>query len=187
MGRYFTNFNMKFFILSAFCMALLAFNPLQSQKKIKKYTVSGVITGTSGYCGGAAPSDEMLADLATPKPIANKKIYIKKGVINSLNSKVLMTLTADSAGKFHTTLPPGKYIIVDENKKDRTYYNSLLKNHNKQTENFDAVDSVCLKEWFAKPDFIFEVKNAGILIPGINYHKECFNLPCVQFRGPYPP
>jgi hypothetical protein len=149
---------MKIFILPILCI-ILSFNSNQSEKKVKKYSVSGVITGTSSYCGGARPTDEMLADIATPKPIPNKKIYIKKGEINLFKSKVLLTLITDTVGNFKAKLPPGKYLIVDEDKKDLTYYNRLLKEHKEETKSFDAVDSICLKEWFLKPDFIFEVKN----------------------------
>ena len=188
MGSVFKNLIiMKVFTLHILCLILLSFNSAQSERKVKKYSVAGVITGTSNYCGGARPSDEMLADIATPKPIPNKKIYIKKGEINSFKNKILLTLITDSAGKFQAKLPPGKYLIVDGDKKDMTYYNQLLKEHKEQTKNFDAVDSTCLNEWYLKPDFTFEVKHTEIKNISVNYHKACFNLPCIQFRGPYPP
>jgi hypothetical protein len=178
---------MRIFFLSIFCLALLSFGQKKSKKKVMQYPVSGIITGTSAYCGGARPPDELLAQLGTPTPRPGKKVYIKKGEVNSFNSKVVAELTTDTAGKFHVKLPPGKYLIVDEEKKDLSYYNKLFKEYKSQTESYEAVDTVCLKAWYLKPDFTFEVKNSEIKNISVNYRKECFNLPCTRFRGPYPP
>src|ERR1035437_1246537 len=150
---------MRIFFLSIFCLALLSFEQKQSKKKVMQYPVSGIITGTSAYCGGERPPAELLAQLATPTPRPGKKIYIKTGEVNSFNSKVFLELTTDTAGKFHAKLSPGKYLIVDEEKKDISYYNKLLKEHKTETSSFEAVDTVCLKAWYVKPDYTFEVKN----------------------------
>lgn len=178
---------MKIFFISIFCFALLSFYQTPPKKKVKKISVSGMVTGTSSYCGGARPPEFLLEQLRTPSPRPTKKIYIKKGEVNSFNSKVLLELMTDTAGKFRTRLPPGKYLIVDEDKKDMTYYNKLLKEHKNKTQNYEAVDTVCLKEWYLKPDYIFEVKNTEVKNISVNYHKVCFNLPCTYYRGPYPP
>ena len=177
---------MRIFFLSVFCLVLFSFQQKESKKKTKQFPVSGIITGTSAYCSGARPPAELLAQLAIPKPKPNKKIYIKKGEVNSFDSKIFMELTTDTAGKFHAKLPAGKYLIVDEEKKDTAYYNKLLREHKTETKSFEAVDTVCLKEWFLKPDVTFEVKNAEVKNISVNYRKECFNLPCTRFRGPYP-
>jgi len=178
---------MRIFLLSIFCLTLFSFQQKKSHKKIIQYPVSGIITATSSYCGGARPSGEILSQLATLRPQSNKKIYLKKGEINSFDSKVFMELTTDTAGKFRAKLPAGKYLIVDEEKKDLSYYNKLLKEYKTATQSFEAVDTICLKEWYLKPDFTFEVKSDEVKNISVNYRKECFNLPCTQFRGPYPP
>ena len=177
---------MRTILLSLFCLSLLSFHQTQNKKDIKTIPVSGTVTGTSIYCGGARPTGEMLAQLATPRPIGNKKIYIKKGNVNLFSSKVVLELTTDTSGKFHAKLSPGKYLIVDEEKKDTVYYNKLLKEHSQQTKSYQPIDTACLKEWFMKPGVTFEVKNSEIKNISVNFQKNCDFLPCAQFRGPYP-
>jgi hypothetical protein len=177
---------MRAIILPILCLALLSFNQAAPKKKAKKIPVSGTVTGTYSYCGGARPSDEMLAQLATPKPMPGKRIYIKKGEVNSFDSKVLLVLTSDAKGNFHTKLAPGKYLIVDSTKKDMTYYNMLLKNYKVQTEHYEAIDTLCLKEWFMKPNAVFEVVDKEVKDVIVNFHKTCDDvLPCSRFRGPF--
>jgi hypothetical protein len=177
----------KIFTLCFVCSTFVSFNEPQSKKTTTKYLISGTITSTSSFCGGARPSEEILGQIETPRPFPHKKIYIKKGRVNLTSNDILVELKTDANGKFKTRLAPGVYLIVDEAKKDLTYYNTLLKEHAFLTENFEAVDTVCLKEWFAKPDFTFEVKQTNSTNIHLNFAKECFNLPCTQFRGPYPP
>jgi hypothetical protein len=178
---------MKQLILLLSCIAFFSYGQEQQKKKTTKYLISGLITSTSSYCGGARPSDEMLADIATPRPFPSKTIYIKKGEVNSQKKKIVLVLTTDTNGRFQAKLPLGKYLIVDENKKDLKYYNQLLKKYKVETTNFEAVDTVCLKKWYSKPDYVLKIDTAGVINININYHKECYNLPCTQFRGPYPP
>jgi len=67
---------MKSILIICF-ISLLSFSHCSSGKKHgsdKKLTVS--IYTTESYCGGAAPPDELLAELATPKLYANKDIEL---------------------------------------------------------------------------------------------------------------
>ena len=73
--------------------------------------ISGRVLQTSSYCGGAAPPPELLQELATPKPLANKTLYIKNGTANS-NSPSL-PFTSDSEGRFTLALSAGAYCIVE--------------------------------------------------------------------------
>ena len=64
-------------ILVICCLSILAFSHCSLGKKHgsdKKLTVSIYIT--ESYCGGAAPPEELLVELATPKLYANKDIEI---------------------------------------------------------------------------------------------------------------
>jgi hypothetical protein len=58
-----------------------------SQKKIGSAEVPVImlITQTHSYCGGAEPPDELLQELATPRPLSGITFYIKNSETN--NSK----------------------------------------------------------------------------------------------------
>lgn len=174
----------KALIIPAVCFAWFAFNTANPDKEGKKINVSGTVTKTHSYCGGARPNDEILAQLGVPKPIGNKKIYIKKGEINSFGSKTILTLTTDSIGNFHARLRPGKYLIVDSTRNDLTHYNTLLKTYKEQTKDHEPIDTVCLKEWYLKPDCVFEVAGAELKNISVNYLKPCPEyIPCCMYRG----
>jgi hypothetical protein len=177
---------MKAIIIPIICLALLSFNQADTKKKIKKFPIFGTVTSTASYCGGARPSDEILAQAATPQPIPKKKIYIKKGDINSFDSNVLLVLTTDDKGNFHAKLAPGKYLVVDSTKKDLTYYNMLLKTYKNQTVSYEPIDTLCLKEWYMKPNGVFEVLGSEVKDISVNFHTPCYPIPCAMFRGPFP-
>jgi hypothetical protein len=176
---------MRAIVILILCFSLFAFSQEKPGKKAKKIPVSGTVTSTMNYCGGARPTDEILAQVATPRPIPNKKIYIKKGDVNSFNNKTILVLTTDAKGNFHARLSPGKYLVVDSTRNDMTYYNMLLKTYQNQTEHYEAIDTLCLKEWYMKPSCVFEVTNAEVKDISVNFHKTCDDIPCSMFRGPY--
>jgi hypothetical protein len=177
---------MRTITIVIFCFSLLSFDQGTPKKKSKKIAVSGTVTSTLNYCGGARPSDEIMAAVATPRPIPGKKIYIKKGEVNSFDNKVLIVLTTDSKGNFHTKLAPGKYLVVDSTKNDMSYYNMLLKTYKNQTTSYEAIDTLCLKEWYMKPNCVFDVIDTEVKDLSVNFHKTCDDIPCSRFRGPMP-
>ena len=69
-------------------------------KKLKKVPeiVKITISYTEDYCGGAAPPDVLLNELATLKPLKNKEIEVF--LSKNIDSKSLMIIT-DSAGSVH--------------------------------------------------------------------------------------
>lgn len=177
---------MRTVLIPIICLAFLSFNLVNSEKKAKKVSVSGTVTQTRNYCGGARPSDEIINQLRTPRPVSGKKIYIKKGEVNSPDSKVILTLRTDANGNFKAKLRPGKYLVVDSLKKDMTHYNMLLKTYKNQTASYEPIDTTCLKEWFATPAGTFEVIQTGAKDININFLITCRDVPCAGFRGPYP-
>ena len=69
--------------------------------------VQGTLTYTNRYCGGARPSDEMLAEYATPRNFTNSTIYLKR----KKGGKVIYKIVADKDGKFKKCIKPGKYFL----------------------------------------------------------------------------
>ena len=101
------------------CLMLAGFLACSAQKnKGKMYILTGTITQTTQYCGGAQPAQEMLNDLEKPQPLADKILWIRSGKANNL-SKPLLKTKSDSYGNFTIILPAGKYCIIEESKGKR--------------------------------------------------------------------
>ncbi len=152
----------------------------------KTVTVSGNVTQTNSYCGGARPSDEILNQAATPRPFPNKKFHVIKGEINTVGREIFLSFTSDSIGDFSFKVAPSTYsIILDEQAQapdTKKYESEVVK-----------VDEACFKEWWAKPYYLLEVPAASqtTTIKGLNFnfHHKCFikyDIPCLQYDGPLP-
>ena len=68
------------------------------RKKVKKkapapalpvFTLSGKIMMVESYCGGAAPSRELLNEIKRPKPCLEKYFFIKKHKRKNRNNTIL--------------------------------------------------------------------------------------------------
>jgi hypothetical protein len=152
----------------------------------KTYQVSGTITFTGDYCGGAHPSEEMLKQFRVPAPNIGKVLHIRSGVTNNLNSTILYTLVTDSLGQFSVNLPPGDYCMIDDFRKDNSFFQSLFDSDNHLSVN----DQKCVEDWLNSCFYSFTVSNADITNIQLNIHRICFvpeSVPCVSYTGPYPP
>ncbi len=154
-----------------------------------KMQVSGKVMQTSSYCGGAEISPEEQAALSKPKPLAGKKFFVRKGNKNNLKEPVVATFVTDSSGAFMFYLPPGEYSIVDERKYDKKYVANIAKQYKKGSENYDAADLNCLKNWVNTPDMVFTVTGDGAKKIEVIYNRPCEwnTAPCINYRGPMPP
>ncbi len=160
---------------------------LISSTSVKKYNVTLSVTQTSSYCGGAQPPKDLINQLNTPNPLANKKLFVRRGKTNNLKSKIILSLTSDSLGNCNFKLPAGTYCIIDETKKDYTYYNKMIKQYALPTKTTSAIDKQCLKTWLNTPDAILTIKDSVNAFT-VNFHKICsFKINCVQYSGPLPP
>jgi hypothetical protein len=97
---------MKYFFL-LFCLSLsvLAF----SQQKIKVQ-----INYINSYCGGARPTDEIIAKYNTTNKLANFKIKL-------VGKKIIHVLT-DSVGCFSCKLKLGNYFIFLTEEKNKSIF-----------------------------------------------------------------
>jgi hypothetical protein len=154
-----------------------------------KQKIVGVYTESSAYCGGAAPSQEILANIERPIPTANKVLYLKKGSLNITKQKTLFKVITDANGQFKFLLAPGKYYIVGSDKIDTKYFQFLVKKYGKDGKNYKAIDKKCLAQWLAEPLHSFEVKVSNNDSVKVHYTKPCDwnNIPCAQFTGAIPP
>ena len=149
----------------------------------KSVTVSGSITQTNAYCGGARPSDEMLQELATPRPFPNKKMHVIKGETNTTAHEIILSFTSDSVGGFSFKIVPGTYaIIVDEQ--------AQAPDSKKYTSQLVKADETCFKDWWAKPYYLLEVGTANMKGLSFQFNHRCFvqyDIPCLRYDGPLPP
>ncbi len=153
-----------------------------------QFPIEILVTQTASYCGGISPPPELIRELKTPRPLAGKKIVIKKGDKNTVASEVLMEACSDSVGKISVQLPSGTYFIVDEFKKDTSYLNKLLRIYSVPTPNYSVIQQECLQSWYEQPDFIFEIGEGRASALTVNFQKLCSwnEIPCVEFKGPLP-
>ncbi|MBA3683066.1 MAG: prealbumin-like fold domain-containing protein [Bacteroidetes bacterium] len=138
---------LKTIVLFILLINSICYSQINKTKQVS-FNLSGKVTQTSAYCGGAAPSEEMMAEYAKAKPYAGKTFYIRKGNVNSLKKKVILSFKADENGKFSFQLPPGIYSIIQEvqvNKLNVNKYNTKGSLH---------ADVECLKKWWLKPYYI---------------------------------
>lgn len=158
-------------LLSIALMSCIAFAPK------KKHKVTGYVTETSNPCGGARTPKNIEEEMRRPKPLANKKLIVRKGNANSEKAKIVAEITTNDEGKFELNLPNGTYTFVDASKTKFVI---------PATDKFTTYDADCLKTEFAKPDGLLTVKDGENKIE-INFHKPCFyKKPCQTYTGPMP-
>jgi hypothetical protein len=114
----------------------------------------GTITNTQSYCGGARPPQELLTELATPKPYGNHLlVFVHTG------SQKEYSFITDEHGHYEVELPLGKYELRPG------------KRSNTEEENytFDPNCQVWMKHVFAtlevSPPFGDNIKDFTIHIP----------------------
>ncbi|MEW6470070.1 MAG: hypothetical protein AB1458_14175 [Bacteroidota bacterium] len=151
------------------------------------FKISGRAERIGAYCGGARPTQEILEKIKEPKPVVNTKFYVRKDTFNDVSQPVLLEFTTDSSGNFGISLPPGKYCIVNDQKKDKAYTEDLKKKYAVATEWYEAADAACLEEWLRTPDAVLIV-NGDVKDFVITWYDRCsWYLPCVNYTGPLPP
>jgi hypothetical protein len=158
-------------------------HPKEAARSTKSYLISGQVQHASSYCGGVAPTPQMIQELSTARAFPNKKFYVRKGSVNSLKAAIILSFASDSLGRFSFSLPPDTYaIILDEQVKEikPAEYNGQ----------YQHADAQCLKNWWAKPYYLLVIKDKNI--EGLNFvfHHRCFlgtDIDCVNYLGPMPP
>ena len=143
-------------------------------------TVSGRVVQTSEYCGGAAPTEEMLESLRKEKPFPHKELFIRAGTLNKYSRPIVQKFTSDAEGSFKIALPPGDYCVVDASKKDELKIPATAKGNPKEGESRAA----CLQKWYRACDKTLTVGKQNLKGVVIKFHHPC-NPPC-STGGPPP-
>jgi hypothetical protein len=141
----------------------------------------GYVTYTQNYCGGAAPSPELIASLATPKPLVNKVLYVKLGAKNTSKSVVVKKIILDDSGRFAIKLRVGQTYCFLEEWKGKPFV---------APQNTSTViwDIQCLRQRYAQADYVLKVTQKEKILVRINFPMPCFYAPyCGAYMGPMPP
>lgn len=167
-----------------FFPACVLFSQKPAKSTLKKYKVSGRITKTEPFCGGARPTEEMLAQMNTPQPYLNKVLYVRAGKVNSVKKPILLKFKADSAGNFTFELPPGDYAILQEEQVKKLNYKVFPSGKDY------VINKPCAVEWWKKPYQLLVIKDSDVSGLTINFDKKCFipvDINCIDYVGPMPP
>lgn len=151
-------------------------------KNAKTFKVSGIVTQTFSYCGGVAPSREMLDKLGTPIAFPGKMFYVREGEINNSKNKIIKAFTADSTGKFCFRLEPGIYAIILQEQLDTVKVTDYAKSD-------QQVDEFCLNNWWKTPYYLLTIKRSNVTELKFNFFHRCFlatDNPCISYRGVLP-
>ena len=154
-----------------------------SAHQVKTYTITGRVTQTAAYCGGAPPPQQVLDQLATPVAYPGKKFYIRKGQVNDPGAGIVQGFTTGADGEFSIELSTGTYSLIVEEQRKNIKATDLEKE-------FQQVDKQCLLEWWIKPLYVLQVKDKNISGLSFNFHHRCFisgDIPCITYNGPMPP
>ena len=155
----------------------------KKENESQTFRVSGKVTQSFPYCGGANPPAEVMDNLARPVAYPNKKFYIRAGGINNITAKVVSSFTTDSSGSFSFNIAPGTYSIILEEQ----LVQPDVKKYEKQNL---RLNRKCLDQWFIKPYYIIEVKDKDISDLNFHFLHRCFidsDIPCISYDGPMPP
>lgn len=180
------------FIAIALCSACNTPQPVQAvplkEVVFKNTTIQA--WKTTQYCGGARPTDEMLASMQTPKRLSDQLCFIRKGDKNAVSNSPVASATTNSDGQINIALEPGTYCLIFPNKVDSAAYKMYLSKFGEATANYSALDKKCLDEWFQKPELVFTIVDASVAFKTeFTIHQACSwnTVPCVDYKGPFPP
>lgn len=177
---------MKHLLIVLGLVLVCSFTKAQVTKSKKEivHTISGKVTQTSSYCGGAMPTEEILQEMSKPVPYAGKVFYVRKGSVNNIKMPIVLSFTVNAKGEFSIDLPPGQYCLIQKEQVKTLN----MKNYKSTTDL--QIDENCLKEWWAKPYYAFQITDKNITDLKFNFYHACFvnsDIPCIEYVGPMPP
>lgn len=129
----------------------------------KDILVKGNIMHTRTYCGGAAPSEDMIDNMKKEIPFANHKFVIKKGTGDLASQTVFKEISTDEKGNFSIALPKGTYsVFIIEKTQD--YEKGMMAQFGR---------SEGCKKWKNAPDFVITVTKKIKAVQTFKMHLGC--------------
>jgi hypothetical protein len=153
-------------------IALLATSTLFACKSAKKgNSVKFEIAVTSDYCGGAAPSDELIKELKTPKPYTGV-LYIHNDTQREDDG---IKLKFNKGTATVTGLNPGQYFGFMDKKIDFKSDPTVVAVRPKKRSD-TIIDTNCLEEHNTTPNYTFSLEESTTQ-KSDTIHKRC--NPCI--------
>jgi len=151
--------------------------------EIPIHNIEIAVSHYTPYCGGAAPSQEIIAQ---QHQISRNASFI----LLNLETMEKTYVQTNDKGILYLNLPKGRYALR-ELSKDCSYAEFVEKNP-PQSGNYlvPSPDSDCYKTWWLSNLGEFEISNpAALQVFAWGTGARCFtgNNPCVEYIGPYPP
>lgn len=158
-------------------------NNSNDSKSADAYNVLLNISHHGAYCGGMAPTPEMLAALNYQQ--ANTIFVL---VHKSSNTKA--NVKTDSLGVLKLSLVPGQYAIR-EYFKNCSFDEFLAQQKTAEGQYFEHTGGdECYRNWWETNLLDFEItQKDSVLTHKLSTSTRCFvgNNPCLIYTGPYPP
>jgi hypothetical protein len=148
----------------------------------KTFTVSGNFLVISPYCGGAAPTPDMVEAAKTPQPLANQGFLIRKGSMNAPGTALVTRVRTNAQGTFSVALKPGTYCMVLDEKENRRTPEFL------NTQYYE-IDKKCDDKWLNGCELSFTVADKNISGLRLTLTRKCHInsfSPCINWGGPLP-
>jgi hypothetical protein len=161
-------------------------NPTLTGSKGEMQKISGTVMLTQSYCGGAAPSPEMLEEIRQPHPYSGCKLIFKSGNENTLHPKMKFETTTGADGTYEIELPSGTWCIVQAWQADESELNHYRNLNAPEMQ----VDVDCLESNWHACLRIVEIFDAPLDSVDFEFHEICFQpigIPCLNYTGPMPP
>lgn len=156
---------MKYIFLTLLVFTFMAFLPA------KKVLFKGKVTYTEQYCGGAAPTPQIIEEMDKEKPFANRNLCVKAYHATDLRSQPVITkVTTDENGAFSVSLDKGKYALVIEQK---------IQDYSKGIMGKFGNSSGC-QNWQNTADMTFTVGKKSNKFTALTFHEGC--NPCTPPR-----
>lgn len=157
---------------------LLARNKLANNGKIR---YSLLVTRSLSYCGGAAPSEEILQDLRTPQPLPDwKLLFYRADAILQRREGEPKVAVSNQNGFVRVALdvlPSNSIYCVVEESKSR----DLIVPPNDGCAKYDQN---CLQKQHDTCDFVLTAENTTATL---NFPTYCsWATPCINYTGPLP-
>lgn len=129
----------------------------------KDILVKGTIMHTRTYCGGAAPSEDMIDKMKKEIPFANHNFVVKKTTTDVNSAPIFKDFTTDEKGNFSISLPKGNYSVFIQ-EKTQDYEKGIMAQFGR-SEN--------CKTWKNTADFTLNVSKKIKSVQTFKMHLTC--------------
>ncbi len=144
-------------------------------KKTKGIPINFLFTTTSSYCGGAAPTPEIVARAESAKPINNTVFYIYTS--KNKSKPAFAKVTTNDIGKVKHNLPKGTYYVFSADQIAGLKMPAI--------DEKIIWDAACIEKKYNTPIHTFSVPSKKTI--AINIYKSCWYSPeCGTYTGPMP-